>query len=131
MRRRLATAVVAGMTLLTTLIGGPAAAEADPPGCPRGNFCIYPTADQRGAPEVVSEGNWEEPVGFSPIGASSVINNGMPLPGADHIQLDWIAANGQRASTCFHYNPGPGPGLYKANFAPGTIYLRAVWRGEC
>lgn len=129
MRRRLATAVVAGMTLFVTLIGGPAAAEPDTVGCPKGNFCIYPAADQSGAPEVVSEVNWEEPVGFSPIGASSVINNGRPLPGADHIQLDWITASGQPASTCFHYNPGPG--MYKANFAAGTIYLRAVWRGEC
>jgi hypothetical protein len=129
MRRRLATAAVAGMTLFVTLIGGPAAAEADPPGCPKGSFCIYPSLDQGGAPEVASEVNWEAPVGFSPIGDSSVFNNGTPLPGADHIQLDMISASGQRVSTCFHYNPGPG--RYKANFPAGTTYLRAVWRGEC
>lgn len=129
MRRRLATAVVAGMTLFVTLIGGPAAAEPDPPGCPKGSFCIYPDVDQRGAPEVASEVDWEEPVGFSPISASSVFNNGRPLPGADHIQLEWISAYGQRLSTCFHYNPGPG--RYKTNFAPGTTFLSAVWRGEC
>lgn len=97
--------------------------EASPPGCNRGAFCAYRGMDQTGTLLLETQGNWSGSIS----GVRSVFNNGVPWPGADHIQLDWNF-NGSRWTECIHYNPGPGE--YKINFV-GVQIVRARWRGEC
>ncbi|WP_349636874.1 hypothetical protein [Streptomyces sp. 549] len=72
---------------------------------------------------VRSAGGWS---GSAAVG--SVFNNGVPYPGADHIQLTWTY-NGSTWTRCLHYNPGPGQ--YKINFTSGVVIKSARWRGEC
>jgi hypothetical protein len=57
-----------------------------------------------GPPLVSTPGNWW---GMTP-GVGSVFNNGVPYPGADHIQLAFGWPDGTVQEVCIHYSPGPG-----------------------
>ncbi|TDC93565.1 peptidase inhibitor family I36 protein [Actinomadura sp. 7K507] len=106
----------------------PAAAEPNPPGCPRGHVCAYSGNGQSGSLVFKSVGDWR-----GSAAARSVFNNGKRHPGADHIQLTWTY-NGRTWSRCLHYNPYPGqpdPGEYKIDFVDGVVIKSATWRGEC
>lgn len=98
-------------------------AEASPRGCSRGDFCAYSAEGEQGSLLLAVAGNWSGSIS----GVGSVFNNGVPFPGADHIQLDWNFG-GVGWTQCVHYNPGPGQ--YKIDFV-GVQIVRARWRGEC
>ncbi|MFD3514742.1 hypothetical protein [Streptomyces sp. NPDC058657] len=108
----------------TSLVLAPAAsAEPNPSGCEKENFCIYTGEGQSGQLALKVTDNWT-----GSVTGRSAFNNGIPYPGADHIQLTWTY-NGGTYEECLHYNPGPG--TYKLNFAEGVTFTKVVWRGEC
>ena len=124
MRKLTIAATAASAAFAGVLAVAPAAsAEANPPGCGKGYFCIYSGEDETGTLVKKTYGNWS-----GSVSGRSVFNNGVPDPGADHIQLTWTY-NGSTWSDCLHYNPGPGE--YKWNFVSGVVFKKAVWRGEC
>jgi hypothetical protein len=105
-----------------------ATAEANPPGCGKGYFCIYSGQNQTGALRVHAFNNWS-----GSVTGQSVFNNGSPDPGADHITLDWTF-NGTNWRECFHYNTSGTSSSdfgHKDNWGPNVVFTRAVWRGEC
>ena len=115
---------VVGVTSASVLsLAAPSYAEPDPPGCNQGNFCIYSGRNQTGTLLVEEDGDWS-----GSVRGQSIFNNGVPWPGADHIQVYWTF-NGSSLSHCVHYNPGPG--LYKLNWDSPVTFTRVVWRGEC
>jgi hypothetical protein len=98
-------------------------AQASPSGCHRGDFCAYSLVAEQGRLLLRAPGNWSGSI--SDVG--SIFNNGVPFPGADHVQLDWNI-NGLGWTRCIHYNPGPG--VYNIDFV-GIQVVRVRWRGEC
>ncbi|MEU3854846.1 peptidase inhibitor family I36 protein [Streptomyces sp. NPDC029554] len=124
MRTRTAAGAVTAAAFATVLAAAPgASAEPDPPECPKGYFCAYSGENQTGQLVVKTAGNWTGNVAFR-----SAFNNGVPYPGADHVDMTY-AVEGGTETVCLHYNPGPG--AYKGNAAPGTRVVKVVWRGEC
>jgi hypothetical protein len=111
------------------VVPSPASAEPNPPNCPREYFCAYSGTNQSGSLLLRTAGNWSGSIG----GVRSVFNNGVPWPGADHVQLTYRLSSGPVQGSirtrCIHYNPGPGQ--YKVNFDATQLILRVVWRGEC
>lgn len=103
-----------------------AAREPNPPGCDPGAFCAYERWPQNGygALKLETQGNWVGGAGW----VTHVFNNGLPWPGADHVQLGWVWGDGTVQETCVHYNPGPG---HKISFGAPVIVTRVFWRGEC
>jgi hypothetical protein len=125
---KLAKGLVVGCVTASTLLAlaGTSAAEPNPPGCPKGYFCIYSGFDQTGTLLFKTASNWSGSVS----GGLSVFNNGVRFPGADHVQLYYTYSGLPGTySTCIHYNPGPGE--YKINFLAGHAFKTVVWRGEC
>ncbi|MDT0390924.1 peptidase inhibitor family I36 protein [Streptomyces sp. DSM 41921] len=123
-RRGALGAGVVAVALTGVLATAPtAAAEANPPGCPKGYFCAYSGPNQTGTLLLRVAGNWS-----GNLGVGSIFNNGVVYPGADHVDVTSYLG-GQPSTDCFHYNPGPG--RYKANAEPGLTITRVVWRGEC
>ncbi|MEU9015416.1 peptidase inhibitor family I36 protein [Streptomyces sp. NPDC048479] len=101
-----------------------ASAEPNPAGCPKGYFCAWSGPDQTGSLVLKTAGNWSGSVAFR-----SVFNNGYRLPGADHVDMTYWYEGDGTATSCLHYNPGPG--AYKWT-APYTEVIYGVrWRGEC
>ncbi|WP_431983753.1 peptidase inhibitor family I36 protein [Streptomyces qinglanensis] len=99
-----------------------ASAEASPAGCPKGYFCAWSGPDQTGSLVLRTAGNWSGSVAFR-----SVFNNGYAYPGADHVDMTyWYEGT---ATSCFHYNPGPGQ--YKWTAYRTLVVQKVVWRGEC
>ena len=124
MRKRAAVGAVAAAAFATVLATAPgASAEANPPGCGKGYFCVYSGPDQTGQLVMRTAGNWTGSVPFQ-----SAFNNGVRFPGADHVNVTYTVDGGTETA-CLHYNPGPG--AYKANAVPGTRVVKVVWRGEC
>lgn len=124
MRKRSLAVLAATAAFAGVVAAAPtASAEPNPPGCGKGNFCIYSGANQTGRLLVKAAGNWS-----GSVSGHSVFNNGNRYPGADHISLTWTY-NSRTWTDCFHYNPGPGK--YKANFVDGVVFKKATWRGEC
>ncbi|RDG34189.1 peptidase inhibitor family I36 protein [Streptomyces corynorhini] len=124
MRKPAIAALAASFALAGVVAAAPtASAEANPPGCGKGNFCIYSGENQTGTLVVKAVNNWS-----GSVSGRSIFNNGNVQPGFDHIQLTWTY-NGGTWTDCYHYNPGPG--RYKENFAAGVVFKKAVWRGEC
>jgi hypothetical protein len=91
--------------------------------CPREFFCAYSGPNQTGTQLLKTKGNWTG----SKSGVNSVINDGKPLRGFDHVELTWHEG-GQCMKRCVHYNPGPG--VFKFNLSNVQI-TSATWRGEC
>ena len=115
---------VVGVTSASVLaLAAPSFAEPSPPGCAPGNFCIYSRHDQTGTLVLKTAGNWS-----GSVTGVAAFNNGVPWPGADHVQVDSHIGD-HYESRCMHYNPGPGE--YKRDFLPGTVFTKVVWRGEC
>jgi hypothetical protein len=102
-----------------------ASAVPNPPGCEKGNFCIYSGPESTGQLVLKSTGNWS-----GRVTGRSILNNGTPFPGFDHIQVDIIYPDtGSSDTTCLHYNPGPGAiGLTHHS---NLIFTKVTWRGEC
>jgi hypothetical protein len=117
------TAAVSAAVGVVTAVAPAAFAEPDPSGCPKEYFCIYAGQGQTGAVVLKVTDNWS-----GSVSGRSVFNNGIPYPGADHVQLTWTY-NGGTWEECVHYNPGPG--TYKYDFEPGVTFTKVVWRGEC
>ncbi|MFF3334055.1 hypothetical protein ACFYWX_31640 [Streptomyces sp. NPDC002888] len=115
-----ATAAVAGV-----LGTAPAASAApNPPGCGKGYFCMFSDLSQGGRLVLKSAGNWS-----GRATGMSIFNNGSPLPGLDHIQVEWGWEDGGHFSDCLHYNPGPGE--YSRSFGANAVFTKVTWRGEC
>ncbi|GAA4798838.1 hypothetical protein [Streptomyces ziwulingensis] len=117
------TAALSAAVAVVTVMAPVAAAEPDPSGCPKENFCVYAGEGQTGAVVLRVTDDWT-----GGVSGRSVFNNGIPFPEADHIQLTWTY-NGGTWEDCLHYNPGPE--TYKLDFAPGVTFTKVVWRGEC
>ncbi|GAA3883073.1 hypothetical protein GCM10023084_39960 [Streptomyces lacrimifluminis] len=103
-----------------------ASAVPDPPGCDKGNFCVYSGEWETGRLVLKSEGNWS-----GGVTGRSIFNNGTPFPGFDHIQVDWRWADGigGGSSVCLHYNPDPG--AISMTFNKDVVFTKVTWRGEC
>jgi len=100
-----------------------ASAEPNPAGCGKGSFCIYAGEYSTGQLVLKSGGNWS-----GRVTGRSIFNNGTPLPGLDHIQVEF-EIDGDAESTCLHYNPGPGD--YGLNSFHPLVFTKVTWRGEC
>lgn len=126
MRKRIVGLFAAIVAMVTTvgIAPGPAYAEANPPGCPKGSFCMYSGVNQTGTLLVRTYGDW---TGFRE-GVQSVFNNGSTCSGCDHVDFLYYYVQ-ENTRGCFHFNPGPG--IYKANFRGGAIAKSVEWRGEC
>lgn len=123
-RRSIALAVSTCMGAIIAT-AAPASAEPNPPGCPKGYFCVYAGINQQNL-LLRTAGNWS---GVQE-GAISFFNNGYRFPGADHVSVTYGALWYTGVKTkCLHYNPGPGQ--YKMNLPQATYVLKIVWRGEC
>ncbi|WP_219825433.1 hypothetical protein [Nonomuraea typhae] len=126
-RRTLAGAAVSLITAATVLATAPpASAEPSPPGCPKGYFCAWEPGSPPWTGRVVLKtwGNWS-----GNVTTGSLFNNGIPQPGADHVQVNYDRF-GTTWSECLHYNPGPG--TYKLDFGVAYAEITSVtWRGEC
>jgi Peptidase inhibitor family I36 len=123
--RKPAAIVVAGIAAAMLVAAAPpASAEPSPDGCPPGNFCAWSGWGRTGAIVVRTKGDWNGRVGFR-----SFFNNGVRFPGADHVDITALYANGTRHTQCVHYNPGPG--LYAGDVADATVLESVRWRGEC
>lgn len=116
-------AAAAGAVLVTMSTTHSASAESNPADCPKGYVCAWSTTAYGGPALIKTTGNWQ---GGAQVGA--VFNNGMPYPGADHIEATWVW-EGKTWSRCLHYNPGPGE--YKLTFPLGVLLTSLKWRGEC
>jgi hypothetical protein len=129
-KRRVARRLVQGVTVTGVAVtgvlalAGPSSADPNPPGCPPGNFCAYANFNQTGALKLKVAGNWSGTI----TGVGSVFNNGVPFPGADHVDLTYKFPGGNFRVQCVHYNPGPG---HKVNFGEDVVITKVVWRGEC
>jgi hypothetical protein len=126
MHRRLLAALTTSAAFAGIMVGAPAAsAEPDPPGCPKGYFCVYSGQHQTGQLVMKTAGNWTG----NAVG-QSVFNNGYAYPGYDHVQFDWVYTSGTGGNSwCFHYNPGPD--IYKNSWTYPISVKQVVWRGEC
>lgn len=98
-----------------------AAAEPNPPGCEKGYFCAW---DANGNRTLHTAGNWSGQAAFV-----RVFNNGYSFPGADHVDLTYWYEGDATATSCFHYNPGPGQ--YQWNAPRQLVAYSVRWRGEC
>lgn len=119
----------AALLITSVLVGvfataSPASAEPSPDDCPPGNFCAWSDWGQEGRLVVKTTGTW-----FGRESYRSFFNNGVRFPGADHVDITSLYANGQRHTQCIHYNPGPG--LYKGDVPTATVLESVRWRGEC
>jgi hypothetical protein len=125
MRKKAAATIATAAAMLGVIASATtASAEPNPPGCPKGYFCAYSGPDQTGSLVLKTAGNWSGQVRFQ-----SIFNNGYAFPGADHVDMTYWYEGDGNATSCIHYNPGPG--LYKWT-APYTEVLYSVrWRGEC
>ncbi|MEU3983456.1 peptidase inhibitor family I36 protein [Streptomyces sp. NPDC026672] len=124
MRKRAVIGAAAAAAFAGVLATAPSAsAEANPPGCDKGYFCVYSGENQTGQLVMRTAGNWTGNVSIR-----SAFNNGVPFPGADHVDVTYTVSGGTETS-CLHYNPGPGG--YKVNAVAGTRVVKVVWRGEC
>ncbi|MGD9483061.1 peptidase inhibitor family I36 protein [Streptomyces sp. TRM70308] len=123
MRTRTAAALTASAALFGVIATAPAAsAEPSPAGCPKGYFCAWSGPDQTGSLMLKTAGDWSGSVAFR-----SVFNNGYAYPGADHVDFTyWYEGT---ATSCYHYNPGPG--TYKWTAYRSLAALKVEWRGEC
>ncbi|MGW3425996.1 hypothetical protein [Streptomyces phaeochromogenes] len=119
----LGAGTVAAAFLGVLAVSPTASAEANPPGCGKGNFCAYSGPNQTGQLVLKVAGNWS-----GNLSVGSIFNNGVVFAGADHVDVTSFLG-GQPSTDCFHYNPGPGK--YKANAEAGLTITRVVWRGEC
>lgn len=126
MLRRLIGALATSAAVIATigLSPAPAYAEANPPNCPKGYFCMYSGQNQTGTLLARTLNNWS---GFQE-GVQSIFNNGSACSGCDHVYV--LHYYVQRNETvCLHFNPGPG--RYKLNWAGGAIVKGVEWGGEC
>lgn len=126
MGKRVLGALAAAAAVAGVLGTAPAASAApNPPGCPKGYFCIYSDIIQEGRLVLKSNADWSgRAVGMS------IFNNGNPFPGYDHIQIEWGWEDGGGHYTdCIHYNPGPGN--YSQSFGANAVFTKVTWRGEC
>ncbi|MEV6176779.1 hypothetical protein [Streptomyces sp. NPDC052015] len=125
MGKRVLGALAAVAAIAGVLGTAPAAsAEPNPPGCDKGNFCIYSEMMEEGRLVLKSAGNWS-----GRVTGRSIFNNGTPFPGFDHIQVEWGWEDGGHFSECFHFNPGPGE--YSRSFGANAVFTKVTWRGEC
>ncbi|MFI9770200.1 peptidase inhibitor family I36 protein [Streptomyces sp. NPDC052415] len=124
MNKRALGALAAAAAIAGVLGAAPtaSAAEVPPPGCDKGYFCIYSGDSGTGQLVLKSDGNWS-----GSVTGRSIFNNGAPLPGLDHIQVEWKSIGS--GSECVHYYPGPGH--YGINFNHDAVITKVTWRGEC
>lgn len=123
MNKRALGALASVAAIAGVLGAAPAASAAEvPPGCDRGYFCIYSGDSGTGQLVLKSDGNWS-----GRVTGRSVFNNGAPLPGLDHIQVEWTGLGS--GSQCVHYYPGPGH--YGLDFRYDAVITKVTWRGEC
>ncbi|MFF2852088.1 peptidase inhibitor family I36 protein [Streptomyces sp. NPDC058001] len=121
MRKRTFGMLAATAALAFTVsMAPPAAAEGNPPDCPKGYFCMYSGANQSGKLLKKVSGDW----GGYVEGINSVFNNGNPCNGCDHVYFLHWPGIGNNYTRCFHFNPGPGQ--YKANIS-GAIGKGVKW----
>ncbi|MFB6891707.1 peptidase inhibitor family I36 protein [Kitasatospora sp. NPDC056327] len=128
---RVIGAATAAAALAFLLGSAPAArAEDNPPGCPKGYFCIYSGENQTGTLLKKTNVDWSagSPSEFV-TGARSVFNNGTPCAGCDHVRYLYYPGIGNNMTLCLHYNPGPGK--YKQNWSFPVVVKSAHWGGEC
>lgn len=126
MNKRALGALAAVAAFAGVLGTAPAASAApNPPGCGKGYFCVYSEMSQEGRLVLKSAANWS-----GRVTGQSIFNNGTPLPGFDHIQVEWgWEGGGGRSSNCLHFNPGPG--AYALSFGANAVITKVTWRGEC
>ncbi|WP_049561591.1 peptidase inhibitor family I36 protein [Nonomuraea sp. SBT364] len=138
--RRIAAGAAVSAVMLAAL-SVPAAAEPNPSGCPKGNFCLWYEGQDK--PFWSSAGNMTEPVGtWNGDTDIRAFNNGNPQTGVDHVRIYWHYKyfgtpdrGGETLKvTCLHYNPGPG--TYKTTIGTGSsekvVHIhKAVWGPEC
>ncbi|TMR89427.1 hypothetical protein [Nonomuraea basaltis] len=142
--KRAVTRAAAGVTVTVATLAvltGPAAAEASPSGCPKGNFCLWYEGQDK--PFWSEPGDMREPVGtWRPDLHIWAFNNGRPQPGWDHVRVYWHykyfdgrdTGDEHLNVTCFHYNPGPGryKGAIGGNSPDKVTHIhKAVWGPEC
>lgn len=79
--------------------------ERSPRGCNRGAFCACSAPGLVGPLVLETQGNWS---GTTQL-PGSVFNNGVPWPGADHVQLDFDHGGGPRHTLCIRWRGECGP----------------------
>jgi hypothetical protein len=122
-----ALGALAAVAAFAGLLGAAPMASAvpNPPGCDKGNFCVYSGEWETGQLVLKSQGNWS-----GRVTGRSIFNNGTPLPGLDHIQVQWSWADGSGSgSNCLHYNPDPKD--IAMTFNDDVVFTKVTWRGEC
>ncbi|GAA2935084.1 peptidase inhibitor family I36 protein [Streptomyces enissocaesilis] len=123
MNKRALGALATAAAIACVLTAAPTASAAEvPPGCDKGYFCIYSGDSGTGRLVLKSDGNWS-----GRVTGQSIFNNGAPLPGLDHIQVEWKGIGS--GSECVHHYPGPGH--YGLNFQHDAVINKVTWRGEC
>ena len=122
--RIVALAATAALALTTAVAAAPAAEASH--NCPAGSTCVY-DAQHR----LVYRNAGNANVRLAP-GGGHVWNNGVRLPGLDHINLT-VEAFGARYAICLHYGRWT---LSEPDPTVAILWDQAVvtgwrWRGEC
>ena len=102
--RRTLAAAAAALVGVSALVASGSAASADVTAqdtCDRGEVCVY---DELGNLIASSGGDMAGPFGPLP-GGGTVVNNGLPHAGYDHITYTVVTSSGDDYSVCLHY-PG-------------------------
>ncbi|MFF7073187.1 peptidase inhibitor family I36 protein [Streptomyces pseudovenezuelae] len=122
-RRKAGLGVAALLMTTATVVASAPAASAAQEDCPRGYVCVWNNDVAWGQPTWKSTGNLYD---LHSNQGMTIVNNGVPWPGADHIWID-VTAPGGNVRECLHY-----PGDLNASHFVGSVTLHsAVWGGEC